>query len=221
MRIRSFVIRQGRITKGQKRALIELAPVYLLDFASDNSFCLPEDFLLFDRKIIEIGFGDGESLVQMAINNPEIGFLGIEVHLAGIGRAMHLANQHGLTNLKIINFDAMEVLRQLPAIFDQVQVYFPDPWQKARHHKRRLINQEFLTIVGGVLKEKGELHLATDWEDYAFFMLDNLKNHDNWHNLGDLDGFWHNNNWRLPSKFEQKGIAKGHSVWDLRYQWGK
>jgi len=216
--IRSFVRRAGRLTPSQQRALTELWPRYGADAASDEL----EFGALFGRDapvVLEIGFGNGETLVQQAIEHPEWNFLGIEVHEPGIGHCLLHARDAGLSNLKLINHDAIEILRdQVPEnSLHRINVYFPDPWPKKRHHKRRMFQPDFLKLVHSRLAGDGSLHIATDWANYAehidevtrnsgLFDCAERREHD-----GDrpLD--------RPRTKFEQRGLRKGHRIVDWRF----
>lgn len=221
MSIRSFVLRQGRMTEGQKRALTELAPQYGVEFVAGQALLPSALFAECKQFVLEIGFGNGQSLVEMAQAAPEVGFIGVEVHRPGVGHAMMRAQALGLTNLKLICYDAVAVVEALPAeSIDRVQIYFPDPWQKARHHKRRLVQAPFLNRLKRILKPTGELHCATDWQNYAQSMLEAFAQSGGWKNLGNADGFAERPLWRVQTKFEAKGVGKGHGVWDLRYQKG-
>lgn len=221
MTIRSFVLRQGRMTDGQNRAFNDHWSEYGIDIEDESHIVdLPALFPKAKRFILEIGFGNGESLLQMAEASPESAFVGIEVHGPGVGHALLEAHRKGLKNLRFIRGDAVEILRGHIAdnSLDRVQIYFPDPWQKMRHHKRRLIQAPFLALLHEKLHLGGELHLATDWEDYAKWMHERLFAHPAWQNIGDADGYSARPPWRPETKFEKRGIGKGHGVWDLRYQ---
>jgi tRNA (guanine-N7-)-methyltransferase len=215
--IRSFVRRAGRLTPPQQRALLELWPDYGLEFAAGML-----DFdTLFDHPapvVLEIGFGNGETLVQQALANPALNFVGIEVHAPGVGHCLLKADDAGITNLKLIAHDAIEVLRDQvsPGSLQRINLYFPDPWPKKRHHKRRIIQPPFLELVHSRLAANGALHIATDWANYAehideqlarsaLFACDERREHD-----GDrpLD--------RPSTKFEQRGLRKGHRIVDWR-----
>lgn len=223
MSIRSFVLRQGRLTTAQMKALDE----YWTDFGID----LPEavrtlnwqDFFAkpYERIVLEIGFGNGESLLEMAKNAPNTAFVGVEVHSPGVGRLLHRLKEEGAENVRIVRDDAMKVLRDFSAdhSWDRVQIYFPDPWPKARHHKRRLVSAPFAKLLSKKLRIGGEIHCATDWEHYAFWMRDIfLPKTRIWKNLGDSEGFCPRPEFRPQTKFEQRGMNKGHGTWDLRYQ---
>ena len=219
MTIRSFVLRQGRMTSGQERAFTELWPKYGVDLGEGN--VIDSSTLFGDDRdlVVEIGFGNGETLVEMANAEPNKGFVGIEVHRPGVGHALLKIEQTGVENLRLIRHDAVEVLRDFikEASLSRVQVYFPDPWPKARHHKRRIIQQPFTNLIYRKLCDGGELHCATDWENYAEWMRDVFVTDEKWVNLGGEDGFAPRPSWRPLTKFEQRGINKGHGVWDLRY----
>ena len=216
-RIRSFVRREGRMTDGQKMAIEQLWPRYGLD-ASALVYDLPK---IFGRKapvILEIGFGNGEHLLSRAQSEPRHDFIGVEVHRPGVGRVLHHADKAGLTNLRAASHDAVELLQQNIAdgVLHEIVIYFPDPWHKTRHHKRRLIQPEFVTLLARKLRRGGYLHLATDWEDYAHHMLEVLGREPALTNTPDaVDGFTPRPDYRGTSSFERKGLAKGHSVWDL------
>ena len=167
---------------------------------------------------LEIGFGMGSSLIEMAIADPTRNFVGIEVHEPGIGKCAYMANEHNLTNIKIINGDAIKLLTQLPENhIDRIQLYFPDPWQKKRHHKRRFVSPERMKIVTRSLKSGGWFHTATDWEHYAFRMLDVLDNFAGLQNQAGKGNFTPRPDFRPMTKFENRGIDRGHGVWDLIY----
>lgn len=169
--------------------------------------------------VLEIGFGMGKSLVQMAKDAPHRNFVGIEVHEPGIGNCAYLAHELQLTNLKLVNGDAIALLDNLPeAHLDTVQLYFPDPWQKKRHYKRRFVTTERMQRVVRVLTTGGIFHTATDWEHYAFWMLEILQAMPELRNLA-VDGqFYPRPDFRPLTKFEQRGLDSGHGVWDLLYQ---
>lgn len=215
--VRSFVRRQGRLTDGQRRALTDLWHRYGIALGSE----LLDLDNLFRRqapRILEIGFGNGETLAAMAQAAPEVDFIGIEVHRPGVGHLLMRMDAQGLQNLRVFCADAVTVLtQQLPDLcLDRIQVFFPDPWPKRRHHKRRLIQQDFVRLLAGKLKPGGQLHLATDWEDYALHMLRVLATAEEFVNT--TDGFAPHPKDRPSTKFEQRGLRLGHRVWDLRFQ---
>ncbi len=170
--------------------------------------------------VLEIGFGDGAALAQIAEAEPEKDFIGIEVHRPGVGHLLRLIDKHGLTNLRIFCHDAVEVLdRQIPVgSLDRVQVYFPDPWPTKRHHKRRLIQPVFVHRLAERLRAGGLLHLATDWEDYARQMLDVLDGEKLLENTANDGGYTPRPAWRPKTKFERRGLRLGHDTWDLVFR---
>ena len=220
MTIRSFVLRQGRITSGQERALAEHWPRYGLEV--DENLRVDAASLFGDARelILEIGFGNGESFGQMAEDAPQQGFVGIEVHRPGVGHALVLAAAAGIDNLRVIRHDAVAIIRDhVPdGALSRVQIYFPDPWPKARHHKRRIVQRAFTDLIWRKLRAGGEIHCATDWENYAEWMRDVFAGDPKWQNLGGADGFAPRPDWRPQTKFERRGERLGHGVWDLRYR---
>ena len=212
--IRSFVLRQGRLTGAQERAVETLLPVYGIPFASS-----PLDLdLAFGRaapKILEIGFGMGGATAQIAQANPDKDYLGIEVHTPGVGNLLKLMEEQGLTNLRVIQHDAVEVLREMiaDASLDGVHIFFPDPWPKKRHHKRRLLQAGFVALLCQKLKPGGYLHFATDWEEYAQWTLEVLRGEPGLANTA--DDYAPRPEYRPLTKFEQRGLNLGHGVWDL------
>lgn len=216
--IRSFVRREGRLTPGQQRALDLLWPEYGIEM-SQTSLDLAAIFGRTAPITLEIGFGNGASLAQMADLSPERDFLAIEVHRPGIGRLLQFIDEKKLENIRVIDGDAMDLLRQMipHGSIDRVQLFFPDPWPKKRHHKRRLVNASFLQLVSSALAKDGVFHLATDWEDYALQMLEVLDASDCFHNTDGAGNFSARPDYRPLTKFEQRGLNKGHGVWDLIY----
>ncbi len=214
--IRSFVRRAGRITPAQARALRELWPHFGIDFSPDL-LNLDEVFGRSADKVLEIGFGDGEALVRDAAFQPETDFLGVEIHEPGVGRCLMAADDLGLTNLRVIMHDAAEVLGDQieDGAFSRVHVYFPDPWPKKRHHKRRLIQAAFLELVAGKLESGGILHIATDWENYAEHVDDVIDRSPAFTLAERLvhDGD-HPAPGRQTTKFERRGLKMGHRIWD-------
>ncbi len=216
--IKSFVLRQGRMTLGQNAALEQLWPIFGLDPA--QSFNAMDTFGREGPLVLEIGFGNGESLVEMARVEPETDFLGIEVHRPGVGHLLLKAHQLGLQNIRVYSADAVEILRnRIPTgSLDRVQIFFPDPWPKKRHHKRRLVNAEFLALVVERLKPGGVLHCATDWEDYAEQMLASLEATVSLRNQAGEGRFAERPSSRPLTKFELRGQGLGHGVWDLLFE---
>jgi tRNA (guanine-N7-)-methyltransferase len=218
-RVKSYVRREGRITSAQQRALTELWGRFGLETHS-TTFDKEESFGRRAPLILEIGFGDGESLATMCATNPEINFLGIEVHRPGIGHLLLRAAELGLTNLRVICSDAVEVLeRQLPdECLDHVQIFFPDPWPKVRHRKRRLIQPSFVSLLVRKLKSAGQLHIATDCGSYADSILDVLSNASELENTATDNGFVQRPIYRPLTKFERRGKHLGHDVWELLFK---
>ncbi|MGR8930079.1 MAG: tRNA (guanosine(46)-N7)-methyltransferase TrmB [Gammaproteobacteria bacterium] len=214
-RIRSFIRRQGRATVGQKLALE----------THWEKYCLPPEqpfdaFHLFGRNaplIIEIGFGNGASLADMAEANPGLNYLGIEVHRPGVGHLMMLLEQRGITNVRIYHHDAIEILEQ--KIPDHsvtgVHLFFPDPWHKRRHHKRRIVRPSFVELLHKKLTGGGYFHAATDWHNYATDMLNTLSAASRLKNASPTGDFCPRPDYRPLTKFENRGLKLGHGVWDL------
>ncbi|MDY5779701.1 MAG: tRNA (guanosine(46)-N7)-methyltransferase TrmB [Succinivibrionaceae bacterium] len=218
-RIRSFVLREGRLTTGQEKALNELFPVWGIEF-EDKVLDLKEVFGNDNPVTVEIGFGMGQSLAQMAKDDPNRNFLGIEVHTPGVGALLSLIKENNLTNIRIIRHDAVEILEKMlqNESIDRLQLFFPDPWHKARHHKRRIVNDEFIKLVITKLKIRGIIHMATDWEDYSEQMLQVLSNFKELKNLS-KDGFLEVRPQERPlTKFEARGLRLGHVIRDIKFQ---
>lgn len=214
--IRSFVLRVSRTSNAQQRAVDELLPRFGIGF---EPRLLDLDAVFGHRapRILEIGFGMGEVTAQLAQLHPERDYLGVEVHTPGVGNLLKLIDEHGLTNLRIIRHDAVEVLQQMIPVdaFDGVHVFFPDPWPKKRHHKRRLIQPEFVHLLASRIKPGGYLHFATDWEDYATQMLEVLAAEPLLANT--TTGFAPRPASRPQTKFETRGLKLGHDVRDLLF----
>ncbi|TPE54984.1 tRNA (guanosine(46)-N7)-methyltransferase TrmB [Maribrevibacterium harenarium] len=217
--IRSFVVRGGRMTEGQQKAYDNNWAIYGLDVESGRL-----DYQqLFGREsdvVIEVGFGMGASLVEMAKNAPEKDFIGIEVHPPGVAKLMMLASEAGLTNIRVYCHDAIEVMADcLPeAQASTFQLFFPDPWHKKKHNKRRIVQPLFAQQVAGVLKTDGVFHMATDWEPYAEHMLEVMEAQENYQNVAGKGLYHPRPDWRPLTKFEQRGERLGHGVWDLIYK---
>lgn len=217
--IRSFVKRGGRTTVAQERALAELWPKYGIEFRGE-----PIDLAgAFGReapRVLEVGFGDGDTLVQLAASRPERDYLGIEVHPPGVGHCLLAAEAAGLSNVRVVRHDAVEVLeRALPdGAFDEVLLYFADPWPKKRHHKRRLVQPPFLRLLGRKMKPGGVLRLATDWEPYAEWMLEALAQVPEFRNRAADGRYVPRPPERPVTKFERRGLRLGHVARDLEFE---
>jgi tRNA (guanine-N7-)-methyltransferase len=217
--VRSFVLRGGRATAGQQRALAQLWPKYGVEF-SQATLDLPALFGRAAPCMLEIGFGAGEALLEFAKSHPEIDCLGIEVHRPGVGRLLLAAEAATLHNLRVICHDAVEVLQyQLaPASIALVHVFFPDPWPKKRHHKRRLIQPSFVELLAKVIAPGGTLRLATDWQPYAQHMREVIDASPAFANIAADAGFVARSAERALTRFERRGQRLGHVVWDLEYR---
>jgi len=217
--IKSFVKREGRLTKSQLNALDKLWPKFGIDY-SEQQLDLERIFDRTSEKILEIGFGNGDSLWQMANASPEKDFIGIEVHRPGVGHLLHLVETSDNTNLRIISYDAIDVLiNQIKNnSLDRIQLFFPDPWHKKKHHKRRIVQDEFANLVAKKLKPGGIFHLATDWENYSEYMQEVLNRNDNFENLSEDNTFVPKPIERPTTKFETRGKKLGHGVWDMLYK---
>ncbi len=217
--IRSFVIRNGRTTPAQTEALHRLMPEFGIDF-TETPIDLASHFGRKASTCLEIGFGNGDVLINMAHTQPEINVLGVEVHNAGVGHALLAIEQHQATNVRLIQHDAMEVLdSMLPeSCLDKVLLLFPDPWHKKRHHKRRIVQPEFLTSVARVLRRDGILHCATDWADYGEWMIEHLEADTRFSNVAGPGLPSERPQWRPVTRFEKRGHRLGHAVVDLIYK---
>jgi len=217
--IRSFVVRGGRLTEAQQRALQELWPRYGIDVGTEL-LQLPQVFGNSAPCTLEIGFGNGDNLVALAAARRDENFIGVEVHPPGVGHLLRQAAAAGLTNLRVIQHDAVEVLeRQIaPASLQAILVLFPDPWHKKRHHKRRLISPEFASLAASRLCMGGTLQLATDWTPYAEAMLEVLNPAPGLRNRSAEGGFVPRNPGRIITRFELRGERLGHAVHDLCYE---
>ena len=215
--IRSYVLRQGRVSNAQQRAYDTLRPLYGIPYAPQmldlNS--------LFGRdapKVLEVGFGMGETTAKIAAQYPDRDYLGIEVHTPGVGSLLKTIGALQLTNVRVIQHDAVEVLRDMirPSSLDAVHIFFPDPWPKKRHHKRRLIQPEFVALLADRMKPGAYVHAATDWQDYAEQILDVLKSERRLKNTA--HGYAQRPAYRPLTKFENRGLKLGHEVWDVIFR---
>ncbi len=226
--IKSFVLRQGRLTKGQQYALENFWPLFGIEApATPDSAQLLDYRTLFGNEApvnLEIGFGNGDSLAQMARANRDENFIGIEVHGPGVGHLLHLINEYQLSNVRVMNSDAVDILKtRIPAAsLHRLQLYFPDPWHKKRHNKRRIVQPPFVNLVATLLKPGGSFHLATDWEDYALHMVEVMQASPEFSNtVAATDTHFPyapRPDYRPITKFETRGIKLGHGVWDLLYR---
>jgi tRNA (guanine-N7-)-methyltransferase len=209
-------LRQGRFSRGQQRAYSELLPRYGVSYRPEVV-----DFAqLFGREapvVVEVGFGMGETTARIAAANPGIDYVGIEVHAPGVGSLLKQLEEQSLTNVRVITHDAVEVLRDMvrPDCLAGIHVFFPDPWPKKRHHKRRLLQAEFVALAASRLAPGGYLHVATDWQEYADHVLQELCAVPQLTNTA--DGFAPRPPGRPETKFERRGLKLGHGVWDLLF----
>jgi tRNA (guanine-N7-)-methyltransferase len=214
--IRSYVLRQGRFSRGQQRAYSELLPRFGVNYGAE-----PLDFTaLFGRDapvVVEVGFGMGETTARIAAENPATNYLGLEVHAPGVGSLLKQVEEQSLTNVRIVTHDAVEVLRDMiPAnSLAAIHVFFPDPWPKKKHHKRRLIQPAFAELAASRLAIGGHLHVATDWQEYAEQVLAVLSAVPLLSNTA--EGFAARPATRPETKFERRGLKLGHGVWDLLF----
>lgn len=217
--VRSFVLRAGRMTEGQQRGLDEAWPELGLEVAAG----MIDPAALFGREaplVLEIGFGMGDSLLQMARQMPEKNYIGIEVHRPGVGRLLNNVRTEGLTNIRVYAEDAVEVLAQcIPdGSLDGLQLFFPDPWHKKKHKKRRILQAAFAQTVRSKLKVGGQFHMATDWENYAEHMMEVMSAADGYRNSAGAGEFSPQPDFRPVTKFQNRGEKLGHGVWDLIFE---
>ena len=220
-RIRSFVLRGGRLTRGQQRAFDMYWPRFGVEFDAQHPLNLATLFGNDNPVWLEIGFGNGESLAAMAGANPQINYLGIEVHAPGVGHLLMKIGEAGLQNLRVMRHDALEVLEKAlpPASLAGIQLFFPDPWHKKRHHKRRLVQPPFVELVASRLEPGGIFHAATDWEDYARQILTLFEARPElFDNLAGPGNYAPRPETRPLTKFEQRGQRLGHEVRDLLFR---
>lgn len=218
-RIKSFVVREGRLTAGQEHALTEYWKDYGIDY-QDRPLDISGVFGRVAPLALEIGFGMGKSLVEMAGRDPGRDFIGIEVHTPGVGACIMAAHESGISNLRVIHYDAVDVLSNMipDGVIDRLQLYFPDPWHKARHKKRRLVKPDFMDLIIPKLAVCGIIHMATDWEPYAQQMLEVQSEDSRIENLSPDGTFVERPDYRPLTKFEARGQRLGHGVWDLLFR---
>lgn len=215
-KVKSFVKREGRLTKAQGKAIEDNWP--LMGLSIDQGMLnLDEVFGRGAKRVLEIGFGMGKSFVEMAQTAPTTDYIGIEVHRPGIGACLALAEQAKLTNLRVFEHDAVEVLDKCIAdeSLDRLQLFFPDPWHKTRHHKRRIVQGDFVQSIRRKLKVGGELHMATDWQPYAEHMIEVMQTATAYKNMSPTQDYVPRPEYRPITKFEVRGQKLGHGVWDI------
>lgn len=217
-KVRSFVLRTGRLSELQKNAMNSHWQTYGLEH-QPHCFNFQQIFANDNPVILEIGFGMGKSLVEMAKQNPNNNYLGIEVHTPGVGACIAYAVEQNVKNLRVICHDATEILRDCiaPESLAGLQLFFPDPWQKSKHHKRRIVQPEFIQQILLALQPQGFIHMATDWQNYAEYMLEVLQQYTQLKNLSATNDYIPRPDSRPLTKFEQRGQKLGHGVWDLYF----
>ena len=220
-RIRSFVLREGRMTPAQQRAFDEHWARYGIDYRGDGT---AHDFAAsFGRQaplVLEIGFGNGEALAWASEHDQARDFIGVEVHGPGVGRLMNVLAAREANNVRLYRHDAVEVLQHeiAPGTLAEARIWFPDPWHKKRHNKRRLIQPEFVALLASRMAPNGLLHLATDWQAYAEHMLEVMEAAPDWRNQLGPGQYAEKPEWRIETHFERRGLKLGHGVWDLLYR---
>ena len=218
-KIKSFVIRAGRMTHSQQKGWDEVFPKHGFSL-TESQFDWEHSYAVSGPRVVEIGFGMGDSLLTMAEQNPTYRYLGLEVHKPGVGKLFAEVEKRGIENIKVFAEDAVRVLEVSipPQTIDLIQIFFPDPWHKKRHHKRRLIQPDFIDLLLTRLAPEGRLHLATDWQSYAEHMMAVLENNGNVQNVAGSRQFIPRPESRQETKFERRGHRLGHGVWDLMFQ---
>ncbi|HEX4918497.1 MAG TPA: tRNA (guanosine(46)-N7)-methyltransferase TrmB [Limnobacter sp.] len=217
--IRSFVKRRGHISRAQERAVEQGMPQWGIAYAPSTPIDFEHHWGRQAPNWLEIGFGMGETTAKIAAAHPHVNYLGVEIYTAGVGSLLKKIEEQGLQNIRIISHDVVEVLQDMipDGCLDKVLLYFPDPWRKKKHHKRRLIQTEFVAKLATKMKPGGVLHCATDWENYAQHMLEVLEAAPDWINMAG-SGFSPRPDDRPLTKFENRGLKLGHGVWDLLYR---
>ncbi|WP_417228211.1 tRNA (guanosine(46)-N7)-methyltransferase TrmB [Amphritea sp.] len=217
--VKSFVLRAGRMTEGQQKAMETVWPQMGLEL-SQGMLDLNQVFGREAPVVLEIGFGMGDSLIEMAKDQPEKNYIGIEVHRPGVGRLLSNVEKEGLTNIRVFCDDAIEVLAQcIPdESLSTLQLFFPDPWHKKKHHKRRIVQLSFAETIRKKLKVGGQLHMATDWENYAEHMMEIMSAAPGYRNVAGDQAYSPQPEWRPVTKFQKRGERLGHGVWDLMFE---
>lgn len=217
--IKSYVVRSGRMTLGQEKSYTELWQIYGIE-ANGQILDFSQLYKTQSPVILEIGFGMGDSLIEMAANNPDINYLGIEVHKPGVGRLLGNISERLLINLRVMRADAVEVLKSqiLDKSLQAVYLFFPDPWHKRRHNKRRIVKEEFIQLLRKKLQSYGQFHMATDWKDYAVQMLKEMKAARGFKNCSDNEDYIPRPAHRPMTKFERRGERLGHGVRDILFE---
>jgi tRNA (guanine-N7-)-methyltransferase len=218
-RIRSFVLREGRMTPAQQRAFDTLWSRYGIDYQA-TAQDLDARFGRSAPRVLEIGFGNGEALAWASEHDPARDFIGIEVHGPGVGRLMNALAAGNANHVRLYKHDAVEVLEHAipPHALAEVRIWFPDPWHKKRHNKRRLIQPGFVALLADRIQADGLLHLATDWQPYAEHMREVMESAPGWRNLAGPGEYSEKPAWRIETHFERRGLKLGHGVWDLLYR---
>lgn len=218
-KIKSFVKRVGRLTKFQQNAIDNILPKHTLSTKYDRQLDLKKIFNNNNQIHLEIGIGNGEALIDMALANPNINYIGIEVHDPGIGHTLIQIDDLQLTNIKLAHHDATEVIKLIPSSsLSRVMLFFPDPWHKKKHNKRRIIRSDFMNEIIRCLQISGVFHMATDWQDYAEQALKQINSETRLNNLDPNQSYLPRPSWRTLTKFEKRGHRLGHGVWDMMWK---
>ena len=214
-KIKSYAIRSTRMRDSMKNIYEEYYDRYCIKYSEKKISY--KDYFTQDEVIVEIGFGMGDATIEIAEKNSDTGYIAIDVHRPGIAKVLREINDRKLENIKVIEHDAVEVFENMipDKSLSGIHMFFPDPWPKNRHHKRRLIKDEFISLIGGKLKEGGYLYICTDWIDYALWIIDVMNNQSLLKNK--YDGFAPHQEWRPLTKFEKKGLDKNHKIWEVMY----